>query len=668
MNPFDILLPISIILPLIVGVAFFFFGWLFETEQAALASLAVLVSIVTLAGQIVLGFGVASGNTSATLFSWSPLPEANVQVAFRADTLSYFFTLPLAILSFLVIIYLVARQPSAEEGDAITGGRLYGLLFLVEGSALAAFYSADLIWLYGWIEALGLWLYLLAGPGLRGASASRSSFYAYVVSVAGGFIILAPLLVIVSRNGGITQYAAISPSSIETLFFVLIWVGAMIKTAQFPFHAWSGSLKNLPGGAFALLMAGGILPVALYLPTRLNSIAGDRLDLFKAASPLLLPVGAISVLACGWMVAKEADLIGKATYAASAQFGFVIIALGLKQFNAAAWQFFALSLSVPILFLCGDLLQIENTPLLKKGRETPKPLERSPHYRGALIALYLLGMAVAVGLPLTPAYISRYTTLENLATQGYGFYLVVALVGLMILAIGLSNGLITFLTVERQTVDGRNLIAWIPPGMAGVLGLCAIISGFSPSLASGWVEQLPTKMSAETTATANANFISTGWLGLVVVIGALVLFGIYLKFGSVNASPAYQGGLLFGAEEEEAQRRRESKKKSLKIYKESIPAGFDDDFFKIGTEAIKPTAPRGEIPLRLSINDYFSSFQHTARYIIRIFDTGFLGGWFGGIGLKILGFIVWLLEWMTEKFYAALAALAVIFFIFLLTR
>jgi formate hydrogenlyase subunit 3/multisubunit Na+/H+ antiporter MnhD subunit len=674
LNPFDILLPIGIILPLLAGTAFFFFGWLFETERAALETLALLGGLVTLAGQIAIGVGLALDISPpfATLFNWSPLPDAQVQFAFRADKLSIFFALPLAVLVALVMMYLVARQPDPEEDDEITGGRLYGLLLLAEGAGLAAFYSADLIWLYGWAELAGLCLYLLAGPGLRGASSERASFQAYATSVLGGFLLLAPLLVLVSRNGGVSLYTSITSSSFEPLIFGLVLAGVLVKASQFPFHSTLGSQRTMPAGAYLPLAAGIILPLAIYLPARLQNIAGERLDLLQEFSPALLPVGAVTVLACGWLALRDQPLNGKIGYICAAQFGFIVIALGLKLFEAVSWQLLALSLSAGLLWLSADLFQVENTPLLKKELEAPNPLVRSPRFRGLISLLYLAGALTALGLPLSPAYLSRWTTLETTLSEGYLFYFGLALAGLVAMAVALTQGLITFLRGPRQTVDGRNWSAWVVLLAPGLLGLSTVALGYYPALVNDWVKIFPAQLPVTARpAPAGFNLTNTGWYGVVGAAGLLIFIILYLSTSRRSLTPAFNGGLLYGAEEEEAQRQRASRKKTLSKFEEELPIGFDDEFFRTGTVTKTPartSAPRFGPEPRLSPADFFATLLGSGKILFRAADTSYSGMWLSRLYQRALGFVVWLLEWITEKFYAALAALIVVVFIVLLTR
>ncbi len=658
-------------MPLLVGVGFFFFGWLFEGEQAALSSLAVLASLVTLAGQVAIGAGLIMGNTpSVRLFTWSPLPNAQVQVAFRADQLSYYFALLVTVLVFIICIYLVARQPSAESGEGITGGRLYGLMLLTEGAALAAFYSSDLIWMYGWGEVVGLCLYLLAGPGLRGASSEPASFQAYAVSVFGGFLILAPLLVAVSRNGGISLYTSVSPSSFEAIFFALITAGGLVKAAQFPFHPWSGAVGKLPAGAYAFIAAGAIFPLAIYIPARVQNIVGSRFNYYNDFAPALLPAGAITALVCAWLAVRESNLTGKVAYVTAGQFGFILIALGLQDFLAASWQIFALVLAAPLLWLCSDLMQIEIIPLIKApgSRVAPPPLKRPAHYRGALISLYLVGVVSLICLPFTPGYAGRWETLGGLLSGNYRFYFGLAVLSLAVTLAALAQGLLAFLGEQRQTVDGSNRASWISLSIPGLLALATLVFGFDPAPAAEWVGQFTAGVNPGGLQKLPAEVFTGGsWFGLVGAAGLLLLFIIFMAASRVAVAPAFNGGMLYGAEAEEYKKERASRKKAIQMFEEKLPSGFDDDFFKIGTAATTQTTYTSTGPEpRLPAGEYFSGLGGRLRYFYRALDTGFSGGWLGGIILRVLGFLVWVLEWMTERFYAALAALIVLLFIVVL--
>jgi hypothetical protein len=315
-------------------------------------------------------------------------------------------------------------------------------------------------------------------------------------------------------------------------------------------------------------------------------------------------------------------------------------------------------------------MQIENIALIKApgSRVAPPPLKRPARYRGALISLYLVGVVSLIGLPLTPGYAGRWQTLNGLLAGEYKFYFGLAALSLVVTLAALGQGLLVFLGGKRQTVEGSNRASWISLSVPGLLALAILVFGFNPAFAAEWVGQFTAGVDPDGLQKLPAEVFTGGsWFGLLGAAGLLLLFIIFMVASRVVVAPAFNGGIHYGAEAEEYKKERASRKKAIQKFEEKLPSGFDDDFFKIGTAATTQTTYSSTEPEpRLPAGEYFSGLSWRLRYFYRALDTGFSGGWLGKLILKVLGFLVWVLEWMTERFYAAVAALIVLLFIVVL--
>jgi hypothetical protein len=134
----------------------------------------------------------------------------------------------------------------------------------------------------------------------------------------------------------------------------------------------------------------------------------------------------------------------------------------------------------------------------------------------------------------------------------------------------------------------------------------------------------------------------------------------------IQVAPAFNGGMLFGTEAEAERLLRLSRSKALVVQQEAEAFGFEDEFFKTGLRDMAPPPPKVEV--RLSAGEYFGPLMVRLREAFKLPDTSFSGGLFARILLKMLDFIRRFFEWLTERFYPALAAFIVLLFIFLMTR
>lgn len=668
-----------------IGAILFFFGWLLGgPESRVFYSVVVATALAAFLSQVSLGVGFARNGgvrtPAATLYTWSPVGDAGfgINLAFQGDLLSFLFALPMTALGLLCVFYLLVRQPAAEAGDAIATGRLYGLIFLAEGAALGAFYSADLVVTYFWLEAAGLALYLLSGPGLRGAGAQPISYRALGVNFLAGQLIFAPLLVMVSRNGGNSTYADFIPAVIDSTLFALVVAGCLAKAAQFPFQAWIGGFEDLPGAAYGLLLAGFVFPFAIYLPARLQALEGGQLNLLGGVSWLLLPTGALTVFFAAFTAlrSRSESFTARIGLLTAVQFGFVLIALGQTNLAAAFQQLIALAPGSALLFLCADQLQIENaSPPNPEGVTNPRPLGRPALFRGILVVTYLVGALNFAGFPLTPAYTARWQTLGALLHDGYRFYFGLAVAGLVLLLPALTQDFVQFLNGPRRTIDSANEGNYWPLLVPGLLGVASLILGFSPGLANGWISTATGRVQVGGD-TAFSTVTGVGWLGLFVVIGLTLGFALTWLFRRNLVVAPYNGGLVYGQEAVEGYRyaRTGRSKMALKTIEpqEELPEGFEDEFFSGAFKKAPekpPQAARRKLPdPRLSPADYFGPLTVRLASTYRLFDMAFNGNFFGRLLMRFLDRARRVFEWTVERFYPALAAFILLIFIILLTR
>jgi NADH:ubiquinone oxidoreductase subunit 5 (subunit L)/multisubunit Na+/H+ antiporter MnhA subunit len=672
MNFYDIFLPISILVPFGVGILLFFFGWLIEKPRFIRFLLITAAFGLALAGQIVNGVAVNSGGKLPQfyLFTWSAVPNFRVDFAFRADFLSFFFGLPLSIIGLGLAFYLWRRKPHPEKEDGIVSGRLYGLMLMAEGAALAVFYSQDLIFVFVWVQVLALAVYLLTGPGLRGASSEPGSYQGFGIQFLGGLILLAPLLVLISRNGGSADYTQISPASLDSTLFIVVIVAAVVMAAQFPFQVWFANYSQLPPAAFALVLVGAVLPVAMYLPARIQTLADGNLNLWADTGVWLVPIGALSVLTCGVLALQvKFGLVQKIALIVSGQFGFVVMALGTgANYVAALNELFTLMVSGTLLFLVSDQMQIENMiPPNPQRKATGNVINRPAYYRFGLVLLYLVGCLGIIGLPFSPAYTARWYVLNGLLAPEYRLYFCLVLLGIAFTVAALLQGLKIFLVGPHRTADVVRKGAWTPLLIPAILALGQTALGLYPALVSEWLAGYTLQIAPNSALRFPAStYAPVGWFGIISVSGLLLILLLLVSQRKVRAVGAYNGGLLYGADLDEWRKYRQSSRRDI-ILQAEVFEGFEDEFFRIG-KGIKPPPPQSTALPRLSKEDYFAPLNKMFGGAFKVADTGYSGKFYGGLLQKVLGFLVWLFEWTTERFYAALAALVVLVFIILLTR
>ncbi len=682
MRLYDVCLVFGPMALLLSGSGLFVLGSLMETRRRMFYSYIFIFLLLVLASTIVVGLRLDAATVypPATLFNYALVDDFAVQMAFRADWFSYVFALPLVILLVLVTFYLVLRQPLAERDDKIVTGRLYGLLLMAGGAGLATLYSADLVMLYFWQEVLGLVIYLLTGPGLRGAAAQPSSYRALGVNWFAGLLILTPFLTIISRSGGHSLYTDISPATVDTLLFGLVVVGAIFKAAQFPFGTWFGGQSGLPTAVWGWLGGGVLFGLAVYVPGRLQLIgASAGLNLWTDLRWPLLAIGALTLLTSGWLGVREPGLVKKTAWLIMAQMGFVTLGLGTGDLAMVGLQLVTLSICGPAMFICADLMTIEAAlpPPNPGGKGLPVPVSRPAYFRPILTVLYLIAAIGATGPPLSPSYPVHWQILSELLAAGSRLDLVCfacVIFGVALAVVIVGQSIAQFLIDERRTVETPNLRSYWSLVAPGLLCLLLLLVGFWPGSLSFWVNHLLVGLvpaSQTQPILNNALFGPGGWFALLLLLGGLAALVVFMRLKRGQAVTAFQGGLFFGSQNErEAAERawqelRGTQSRALTV-NTAAPKGFEDEFFQTGFRAQAPVQPT--IGPHLPAAELLGPLNSRLLALYQVLDSGFVGNLFGRIGLGALARLRFAFEWLTERFYAALAAFLLIILIILLTR
>jgi NADH:ubiquinone oxidoreductase subunit 5 (subunit L)/multisubunit Na+/H+ antiporter MnhA subunit len=387
----------------------------------------------------------------------------------------------------------------------------------------------------------------------------------------------------------------------------------------------------------------------------------------------------LTIFCGGWLALRETSLVQRTAYLTAAAFGFVVVALGLGNLPAALLQLLGLSLGVPLLFICADLLQIENAPAPPdpKNAALSIPIRRPTLFRPLLVGFYVVGAIGVLGLPFSPAYTARWQTLSEMLGTGYRFYFGLAGTGLALMMLSLIQGFALFLQDPHHTEDRLWNVTWGSLISPGLFALFSAGLGFAPILASDWLSSVTSRVLGvgcwvsgvgnDTCPPSPDTLGGPGSLfGLLLLMGIVGGALIIWRVRKLQPAPAFNGGQLFGAEAEAEQKLYLSRNRAIVLKEEVEAFGFEDEFFKVGLGNMAPPPPKVE--LRLSSADYFGPLTGRLTEAYKLLDSSYSGGFFARIFLRIIGFIRRAIEWLTVRFYPALAAFILLIFILLLTR
>ncbi|MEM8618134.1 MAG: hydrogen gas-evolving membrane-bound hydrogenase subunit E [Actinomycetota bacterium] len=226
----------------------------------------------------------------------------------------------------------VAGDESADPPPAV--GRLAGVMVLFAGSMLGVVLTDHLIALFIFWELTSVTSFLLIGNNDRQPRARAAANQAVFITGGGGLVLLAGLILI-GQSGGtyqLSELAADPPSGgMVNAGLVCVLIGAFTKSAQAPFSSWLPMAMVAPTPISAYLHSATMVKAGVYLVARLAPIFA----LDGVWRPLVLAVGAVTMIIGGLRSLRQHDLKLLLAYGTVSQLGFMMLLFGAGDFHIA---------------------------------------------------------------------------------------------------------------------------------------------------------------------------------------------------------------------------------------------------------------------------------------------------------------------------------------------
>lgn len=264
----------------------------------------------------------------------------------RVDTLSLVMSLVVTSVGLGVVIYSLGYM----KGDP--GLRRYWTeMTLFIGSMLGLVLASNFLMLFIFWELVGVCSYLLIGFWYRKPSAARAAVKAFVVTRFGDLFMLAGILLLFKQFGtfdfdGIFNAARAGNADV-TLAALLLFGGAVGKSAQVPLHVWLPDAMEGPTTVSALIHAATMVKAGVYLVAR-------SLPLFILAPDAMLVVaaiGALTALLAASMGLVANDIKRVLAYSTVSQLGYMFLALGVGAYAAGMFHLLSHAYFKALLFL-----------------------------------------------------------------------------------------------------------------------------------------------------------------------------------------------------------------------------------------------------------------------------------------------------------------------------
>ncbi|MBA0050381.1 Na+/H+ antiporter subunit A [Streptomyces sp. AJS327] len=272
---------------------------------------------------------VAAGEASVQTWAW--IPDMGVNLALRCDPLALLMTLIAGGVGALVMLYCAAYFPDDEPRLA----RFAGTLTAFTGAMLGLVLADDLIVLYVLWELTTVFSFLLIGHNPERRTNRRAALQALIVTTLGGLVMFVGFLMLGQAAGTyrISAIVADPPSASPTISvaLVLTLVGALSKSAVWPFSFWLPGAMAAPTPVSAYLHAAAMVKAGVYLVARLAPAFADVVP-WRAT---VLVLGGATMLLGGWRALRETDLKRLLAFGTVSQLGFLTLLVGEGGRNTA---------------------------------------------------------------------------------------------------------------------------------------------------------------------------------------------------------------------------------------------------------------------------------------------------------------------------------------------
>ncbi len=311
----------SILCGYIVTIAAPFSGRIFRSRAGLVLGFYPLVIFIQ-----VMVMMVAGSPMEPPLLRIPWVPSFNLWLSFRLDGLTLLMAAIISGIGALVIWY-----GSAYLHDHVHLSRFHGLTFLFMTSMLGLVISDNALLFFIFWELTSIFSFFLIGFNHQESASRAAAWQALLVTGGGGLVLLAGLVIISFITGSfeistwMTMASQIQSHPLSTTAFILLLVGVMTKSAQFPFHFWLPNAMKAPTPVSAYLHSATMVKAGVFLLLRFFPIMGG----LEAWNKLLVPVGLITLLAGSLLSLGQADLKRLLAYSTVAALGSMVFLIGL---------------------------------------------------------------------------------------------------------------------------------------------------------------------------------------------------------------------------------------------------------------------------------------------------------------------------------------------------
>ena len=426
-----------------------------------------------------------------TVYTWAVSDGLQMNVGFLIDRLTALMMVVVTFVSLMVHIYTIgymADDPGYQRFFSYISLFTFSMLMLVMANNFLQLF-------FGW-EAVGLVSYLLIGFWFKRETAIFANLKAFLVNRVGdfGFILgIAGIVMFADSLDYATVFDAagdIASATIEiipgttwnamTVICILLFIGAMGKSAQAPLHVWLPDSMEGPTPISALIHAATMVTAGIFMVARMSPL----FELSETALAVVLTIGAITAFFMGLLGIVQNDIKRVVAYSTLSQLGYMTVALGVSAYSAAIFHLMTHAFFKALLFLAAGsvIIAMHHEQDIRKMGGLRK-------YMPITYWTALVGSLALIGFPGSSGFFSKDALIEAVKDshwhgQGAVYWIAYLSVLLGVFVTALYTFRMFFLVfhgeerMDKETKSHLHETPWVVTGPLILLAIPAAVIGW----------------------------------------------------------------------------------------------------------------------------------------------------------------------------------------------
>ena len=476
-----------VVMPFLAALIITFLGKYLPLKGAEIAL--ATIGFIFIFSSYLLYLNITEGVASEFFINVGSIGTFDLEFGWVVDGLSIMMYFVVGTVATLVFIYATNYM----QGE-IRYTFFFTSLTLFVGSMLVLVSSPTLLQLLiGW-ELVGVCSYLLIGHYWEKKENSSAAMKAFITNKIADIGLMIGIIILALSTGTMriseilyqSTHDYESLKSVAYLAGVLLFIGAMGKSAQFPFHVWLPDAMAGPTPVSALMHAATMVTAGVYLLARMfpfyEGMASQALD-------VVLLFGIITLFAAGLIAIVQDDLKKVLAYSTVSQLGYMVAAIGSGAYTAALFHLWTHAFFKALLFLgAGSVIHAVHTNSMKEMGGLRKEMPRT-------YTTFILGTIALTGLPPLAGFFSKDEILASLNHGGYNIYFAIAVAGAFITAFYMTRAVVlTFFGEYRGNGHPHESDSMMTTPLIVLAGF-AVVAGWVniPGIYTGFTDWVTTR-------------------------------------------------------------------------------------------------------------------------------------------------------------------------------